>query len=55
MCGDQASFVKFSLAKTYQGVVGDAAHMFLGVTSPSFFSISTWKVIDQKYLKDNLS
>jgi hypothetical protein len=28
--------------------------MLLGITCPSFFSISTWKVSDQKYPKDNL-
>jgi hypothetical protein len=41
VCGDQASLCKCSLTKSYQGVVGDAAHMFSGVTCPSFFSIST--------------
>jgi hypothetical protein len=30
------------------------AHMFLGVICPLFFSISTWKVSDQKCPKDNL-
>ena len=55
MCGDQASFCKCSLTQAYLGVAADVAHMFVGMTDPSFFSISTWKVSDQKYPKDNLS
>ena len=40
-CGDQASLYKCFLTKAYQGVAVDVAHMFLGVTCPPFFSIST--------------
>jgi hypothetical protein len=54
VCGDQAYFVNFPSPRSYHSVVVDVAHLFLGITYPTFFSISTWKVSDKKYLKDNL-
>jgi hypothetical protein len=54
VCGDQVSFVNVPSPKSYQSVVVDEAHMFLGIICPPFFSISAWKVGDQKYPKDNL-
>jgi hypothetical protein len=41
VCGDQASFVNVPSPKSYQSVVVDVAHMFLGITCPPFFSIFT--------------
>jgi hypothetical protein len=42
VCGDQASFRSLSLTKkTYQSVVLDVAHMFVGIIYPSFFLVST--------------
>jgi hypothetical protein len=47
-------FVVILSLKTYQSVVVDIAHMFLGIIYPSFLLVSTWKVSHQKYPKDTL-
>jgi hypothetical protein len=41
VCGDQASLVNVLSPKSSKSVVIDAAHMFLGIICPLFFSIST--------------
>jgi hypothetical protein len=47
-------FVNVLSPKTFQIAEVDVAHMFLGIIYPSFFLVSTWKVNNQKYLKDTL-
>ena len=41
VCGVQVSFRSHSLAKMYQDIVVGVALMFIGITCPLFFSIST--------------
>ena len=41
VCGVQVSFCSRSFVKTHRGVVVDVALMFIGITYPSFFSMST--------------
>jgi hypothetical protein len=47
-------FVNILPPKLTLDVAYDVVHMFVGVACPSFFSISTLKVSNQKYMKDNL-
>ena len=41
VCGVQVYFRSCSLSKTYESVVAGIVPMFVGVTCPSFFFIST--------------
>jgi hypothetical protein len=54
VCGDQASFLKYSLTKILPGCCSLCTSYVPRHHCPPFFSISTWKVRDQKYPKDNV-